>query len=32
MIHAIQENFDLEESLIPEPLLTLLVCWNMVDR
>ena len=32
MEHAIQENFDLEQSLIPEPLLTWLVRWTMDDR
>ena len=32
MVHAIQENFDLEESLIPEPLLTWLIRWTMDDR
>ena len=32
MVHAIQENFDLRESLIPEPLLTWLVRWTMDDR
>ena len=31
MAHAIQENFDLEQSLIPEPLLTWLVRWTMDD-
>ena len=32
MVHAIQENFDLRKSLIPEPLLTWLVRWTMDDR
>ena len=32
MVHAIEENFDLEQSLIPEPLLTWLVRWTMDDR
>ena len=32
MVHAIQENFDLTESLIPEPFLTWLVRWTMDDR
>ena len=32
MVHAIQENFDLEQSLIPEPLLSLLVRWTMDAR
>ena len=32
MVHAIQENFDLEESLIPEPLLTWLVRWTMDEH
>ena len=32
MVHAIQENFDLREALIPEPLLTWLVRWTMDDR
>ena len=32
MVHAIQENFDLDESVIPEPLLTWLVRWTMDDR
>ena len=32
IVHAIQENFDLRESLIPEPLLTWLVRWTMDDR
>ena len=32
MVHAIQENFDLDESVIPEPLLSWLVRWTMDDR
>ena len=32
MVHAIQENFDWTESVIPEPWLTWLVRWTMDDR
>ena len=32
MVHAMQEKFDLEVLLIPEPLLTWLVRWTMDDR